>query len=69
MIERLGLRQPADGIARNMSKARAIAERIGYPVLVRPSFVLGGGAMEICYDQSQLEKYVVAAFVAAQAWY
>jgi len=66
MIERLGLRQPANGIARNMGEARAIAEKIGYPVLVRPSFVLGGRAMEICYDQLQLEKYVVAAFVAAQ---
>ena len=66
MIERLGLRQPANGIARNMGEARVIAEKIGYPVLVRPSFVLGGRAMEICYDQSQLEKYVVAAFVAAQ---
>ncbi len=66
MIERLGLRQPANGIARNMSEARSIAEKIGYPILVRPSFVLGGRAMEICYDQSQLEKYVVAAFVAAQ---
>src|SRR6188472_1638414 len=40
MIERLGLRQPANGIARNMGEARAIAEKIGYPVLVRPSFVL-----------------------------
>ncbi|WP_428307280.1 carbamoyl-phosphate synthase large subunit [Lacipirellula sp.] len=66
MIERLGLKQPANGIARNMGEARAIAEKIGYPVLVRPSFVLGGRAMEICYDQSQLEKYVVAAFVVAQ---
>jgi carbamoyl-phosphate synthase large subunit len=66
MIERLGLRQPANGIARNMDQARAVAERIGYPILVRPSFVLGGRAMEICYDQSQLEKFVVAAFVAAQ---
>jgi carbamoyl-phosphate synthase large subunit len=66
MIERLGLRQPANGIARNMGEARSIAERIGYPILVRPSFVLGGRAMEICYDQSQLEKFVVAAFVAAQ---
>ena len=66
MIERLGLRQPANGIARNMDEARAIAEKIGYPILVRPSFVLGGRAMEICYDQSQLERYVVAAFVAAQ---
>jgi carbamoyl-phosphate synthase large subunit len=66
MIERLGLRQPANGIARNMDEARAVAERIGYPILVRPSFVLGGRAMEICYDQAQLEKFVVAAFVAAQ---
>jgi carbamoyl-phosphate synthase large subunit len=66
MIERLGLKQPANGIARNMDEAREIAERIGYPILVRPSFVLGGRAMEICYDQSQLERFVVAAFVAAQ---
>jgi carbamoyl-phosphate synthase large subunit len=66
MIERLGLRQPPNGIARTMDEARAAAERIGYPVLVRPSFVLGGRAMEICYDQSQLERFAGAAFVAAQ---
>jgi carbamoyl-phosphate synthase large subunit len=66
MIERLGLRQPANGIARHLDEARAVAERIGYPLLVRPSFVLGGRAMEICYDQSQLEKFVAAAFIAAQ---
>jgi carbamoyl-phosphate synthase large subunit len=66
MIERLGLRQPPNGIARTIDEARAAAERIGYPVLVRPSFVLGGRAMEICYDQSQLERFAGAAFVAAE---
>jgi carbamoyl-phosphate synthase large subunit len=66
MIERLGLRQPPNGIARTMDEARAAAERIGFPVLVRPSFVLGGRAMEICYDQSQLERFAGAAFVAAE---
>jgi carbamoyl-phosphate synthase large subunit len=66
MINRLGLRQPPNGIARTMDEARAIAERIGFPVLVRPSFVLGGRAMEICYDQSQLERFTAEAFVVAQ---
>jgi len=66
LLQRLNLKQPANGIARTMDQARVIAEEIGYPILVRPSFVLGGRAMEICYDKSQLEKYVVAAFVAAQ---
>ncbi len=40
--------------------------KIGYPVLVRPSFVLGGRAMEICYDAAQFERFVAAAFVVAQ---
>ncbi|MEM8945881.1 MAG: carbamoyl-phosphate synthase large subunit [Planctomycetota bacterium] len=66
LLERLNLRQPANGIARTTDQARQIAEQIGYPLLVRPSFVLGGRAMEICYDKSQLEKYVAAAFIAAQ---
>jgi carbamoyl-phosphate synthase large subunit len=66
MIERLGLRQPPNGTARTMDEARVHAERIGYPLLVRPSFVLGGRAMEICYDQSQLERFVAEAFVVAQ---
>jgi carbamoyl-phosphate synthase large subunit len=66
LLQRLGLRQPANGIARTMDQARAEATRIGYPNLVRPSFVLGGRAMEICYDQSQLEQFVVDAFVASQ---
>ena len=66
LLQRLGLRQPANGIARTMAEARAEAAKIGYPDLVRPSFVLGGRAMEICYDQSQLERFVAEAFVVAQ---
>ncbi|NOZ39216.1 MAG: carbamoyl-phosphate synthase large subunit [Planctomycetes bacterium] len=66
LLQRLNLKQPANGIARTMDQARRIADQIGYPILVRPSFVLGGRAMEICYDKSQLDKYVAAAFVAAQ---
>ena len=66
MIQRLQLRQPPGGTARNVDQARQIAARIGYPLLVRPSFVLGGRAMEICYDDAQMEKFVAAAFIAAQ---
>src|SRR5262249_50470509 len=66
LLRRLGLRQPANGIARTMNEARAEAARIGYPNLVRPSFVVGGRAMEICYDQTQLEKFVAEAFVVSQ---
>ena len=66
MLHRLGLNQPANGIARNMSQARAVATQVGFPSLVRPSYVLGGRAMEICYDQSQFERFVTEAFVVAQ---
>jgi carbamoyl-phosphate synthase large subunit len=66
LLTRLGLKQPANGIARTMVEARAEAAKIGFPNLVRPSFVLGGRAMEICYDNSQLERYVAEAFVASQ---
>lgn len=65
LIDQLGLRQPPSGIARNMDEARREVERIGYPALVRPSFVLGGRAMEICYDKSQFERYVAEAFIVA----
>jgi carbamoyl-phosphate synthase large subunit len=65
-LERLGLKQPASGIARNMEQARAVAARVEFPALVRPSFVLGGRAMEICYDRAQFERYVAAAFIVAQ---
>jgi len=66
LLNELGLKQPANGIARTMNQARAEAAKIGYPALVRPSFVLGGRAMEICYDDAQLERYVAEAFIVAQ---
>lgn len=66
LLNRLGLKQPANGIARTMAEARKEVEKIGYPVLVRPSFVLGGRAMEICYDLAQFERYVAEAFIVAQ---
>jgi len=58
LLEELGLVQPPGGMARTPEEAFAIAERIGYPVLVRPSYVLGGRAMEIVYDQGQLEGFI-----------
>jgi carbamoyl-phosphate synthase large subunit len=66
LLHKLGLRQPPSGIARTVEEARREAEKIGYPLLVRPSFVLGGRAMEICYDTAQMERFVAAAFVAAE---
>lgn len=66
LLTRLGLKQPANGIARTLAEARKEVQQIGYPVLVRPSYVLGGRAMEICYDLSQFERYVAEAFVVAQ---
>ena len=66
LINELGLKQPPCGIARNMPEARAEVKRIGFPSLVRPSFVLGGRAMEICYDKAQFERFVAEAFIAAQ---
>ncbi len=66
LIVELNLKQPANGIARTMEQARAEVQKIGYPCLVRPSFVLGGRAMEICYDHSQFDRFVAEAFVVAQ---
>ncbi len=65
-LNRLGFKQPASGIARNLAQARAEVARIGFPVLVRPSFVLGGRAMVICYDASQFESFVREAFLVAE---
>ncbi|MGC1272685.1 MAG: carbamoyl-phosphate synthase large subunit, partial [Planctomycetaceae bacterium] len=65
ILHKLGLRQPANGIATETEGARAAAERIGYPVLVRPSYVLGGRAMEICYDEAQLVRYMTEAVEAS----
>ena len=61
MIEKLGLRQPPNGMATTTAEARKIAERLGYPVIVRPSFVLGGRAMEIVYDDEQLDHFAATA--------
>src|SRR5262249_16494864 len=61
VIERLGLRQPPNASATTAAEARRIADRIGYPVVVRPSFVLGGRAMEIVYDEPSLERYMAEA--------
>ncbi|OLD72444.1 MAG: carbamoyl phosphate synthase large subunit, partial [Chloroflexi bacterium 13_1_20CM_66_33] len=57
LARRLGVTQPANGTARSVNEAVAAAQRIGYPVLVRPSYVLGGRAMEIVYDDASLRAY------------
>ena len=61
LLARLALRQPANGTAKNAEEALEIAERIGYPVLIRPSYVLGGRAMEIVHDSAQLARYIGSA--------
>ena len=65
LLNKVGLKQPANGIARTMAEARKQVAVVGYPVLVRPSFVLGGRAMEICYDKSQFERFVSEAFIVS----
>jgi len=65
LLHELDLKQPANGIAQNMADARAVVAKVGYPVLVRPSFVLGGRAMEICYDKTQFDRFVAEAFIVA----
>src|SRR4029450_2103052 len=57
----LGIRQPENGTAPSIDEAVESAERIGYPVLVRPSYVLGGRAMQIVYDEESLREYFVTA--------
>jgi carbamoyl-phosphate synthase large subunit len=61
LARRLEIRQPPNGTARSVDEAVAVAQRIGYPVLVRPSYVLGGRAMEIVYDEGSLRDYFVKA--------
>jgi carbamoyl-phosphate synthase large subunit len=65
MLHKLGLRQPENGIARSPAEAFEAARRIGYPVLVRPSYVLGGRAMEIVYDDDALDHYMQNAVLAS----
>jgi carbamoyl-phosphate synthase large subunit len=61
MLDKLGLRQTPSGSAINTNEAVAIATKIGYPVLVRPSFVLGGRAMELVYNEEDLRRYMTSA--------
>ncbi|MBI2422504.1 MAG: carbamoyl-phosphate synthase large subunit [Candidatus Hydrogenedentes bacterium] len=65
VVEKLHLLQPANDTVVSFEEAKAVAERIGYPVVVRPSYVLGGRAMEIVYDQESLERYFTFAVEAS----
>jgi len=65
LLKKLNLRQPANGIAKSAVEARAVADQIGYPVVIRPSYVLGGRAMEIVRDPAQLERYMTEAVVVS----
>ncbi len=65
LLKRLDIPNPAWGVARSPEEARRVAKGVGYPVVVRPSYVLGGRAMAIVYDEEQLARYVAAAFEAA----
>jgi carbamoyl-phosphate synthase large subunit len=66
LLDRLGLKQPPNGIARSADEAVTIAGRIGYPVLLRPSYVLGGRAMEIVHDEGGLRQYLTDAVQASE---
>ncbi len=65
LLDKIKVKQPVSGIAYTAKESAEIAKRIGYPVLIRPSYVLGGRAMEIVYDEAQLEKYIVQAMEAS----
>jgi carbamoyl-phosphate synthase large subunit len=65
ILTSLGLQQPPNGIATDVAGARRVAAGIGYPILVRPSYVLGGRAMEICYDEQSLVQYMTRAVEAS----
>jgi carbamoyl-phosphate synthase large subunit len=65
LVNRLGLKQPVNGIASTDQQAFDIAAKIGFPLVIRPSYVLGGRAMEIVRDQTQLERYINEAVVVS----
>jgi carbamoyl-phosphate synthase large subunit len=65
MLKRLKIRQPENGIAMNAKQAKPVARKVGYPVVVRPSYVLGGRAMEIVYDEMSIDSFVAKALEAA----
>lgn len=68
MLKKLGLVQPENGIALNVEEAVEVAETIGYPVIVRPSYVLGGRAMKIVYDPKDLENFTSLAMIASPGY-
>ncbi|MDE0146356.1 MAG: carbamoyl-phosphate synthase large subunit [Nitrospira sp.] len=68
LITTLGLRQPRNGVARSSEEACAMASRIGYPVIIRPSYVLGGRAMQIVYDEQSLRSYVENTVVSTDQY-
>ena len=61
ILSELDIRQPRHGLARSEAEARTVATRVGYPVVVRPSYVLGGRAMEVVFDQEELNRYMLEA--------
>jgi carbamoyl-phosphate synthase large subunit len=65
LVNRLGLKQPQNGIASSDAQALAIADSIGFPLVIRPSYVLGGRAMEIVRDMAHLERYIAEAVVVS----
>ena len=65
LVKRLDLRQPENGVARSIVEARKIAAEIGFPVVIRPSYVLGGRAMEIVRNEEQLARYITQAVVVS----
>ncbi|NBT39084.1 MAG: carbamoyl-phosphate synthase large subunit [Alphaproteobacteria bacterium] len=65
LLERIGLQQPKNGIARSRSEALAIADQLNYPLVIRPSYVLGGRAMEIVRDEEHLHRYIDEAVVVS----
>ncbi|WP_442772885.1 carbamoyl-phosphate synthase large subunit [Paenirhodobacter enshiensis] len=65
LLQQLGLRQPVNGIAHSEAEAFEIAGRIGFPIVIRPSYVLGGRAMEIVRDLDQLKRYITTAVVVS----
>jgi len=65
LVQKLDLLQPENDTATSYDEAKVVAEKIGYPIVVRPSFVLGGRAMEIVYDQAALERYMTHAVEAS----
>ena len=65
MVKRLGLRQPANGTARSLEEGLSIAEIVGFPLVVRPSYVLGGRAMEVVSNIAELKRYLLEAVIAS----